>query len=90
MNKEDLVLSNEPIFEDDYRIVLNVIDDINMGTKYSKRVAEVIWKRSINQGPVIDIRVFNSEKNEYYKGISLSKEEAFELKNVLDKYFSDK
>lgn len=87
MNKDDLVLENEVVFEDDYRIVKHVIKDITVGTNYAKRVAEVVWKRSNNPDPVIDIRVFNTDKNEYYKGISLTKEEARELMEVLKGYF---
>lgn len=89
MNKNDLVLENEVVFENDYRIVKKVIRDINMGTNYSKRVAEVVWKRSTNPETVIDIRLFNNDKNEYYKGISLSRDEARELLNTLSEYFEE-
>lgn len=89
MSKENNALENENVFEDDYRIVKKVIKDIKVSSNYAKRVAEVIWKRSNNQDTVIDIRVFNTDKNEYYKGVSLSIEEARELMETLTEYFKE-
>lgn len=85
---DDLI--DEIVYEDDFRIVKKVIGDINSGNHIKKRVSKVIWKKTNSDMPNIDIRVFDAQKNAYYKGISFSQYEAKELYEILKKYFEEK
>lgn len=86
MNIKDLLLDDlyEPSFEDEHRLVVEVLGDIGNGNVVT-RVSKTIWKTSPNKNPVLDIRKFNKEQNVFYKGISIDLEDIETFKEIIDK-----
>lgn len=94
MDMDDLLLKDivgndykEIIFEDDYRKTYMIIDDLGDKSKDNvKRVSVVRWKKQPQTTFYIDVRNYSKSEAKYKKGISLTFDEAKQLKQLLNDF----